>query len=141
MKSPPPPSPLMLLILTSALAAAGMTDPACCRPPTLQNAPIVTCCCFGRGPVGARLTVDREWALRGEELGLAVEVDNRSTAAVRRMRVALRETCEMRRESSGDLMLHKGETFQTHMAAQQLEGVPARTAAVGGQARCAAMAG
>lgn len=115
-----------------------MTDPACCGPPTLQDAPIFTCCCLGRGTVCARLTVDREWALRGEELGLTVEVDNRSTAAVRRMRVALRKTCEMRRESSGDRMLHKGETFHTHMAVQHLECVPARTAAVGGQARCAA---
>ena len=116
-----------------------------------QDAPATTCLCFRRGNICARLTLDRDWAMRGQEVGVSVEVDNRSAAAVRHITLALRQTCLLR----GGPDIHEAEVYDYEMPAwipylcqcqgfcvpvgyahripkrlarQRVEGVPARTA-------------
>ena len=92
------------------------------------------CCCFDRGAISARLALDRDWALRGEEVGVTIEVDNQSSLDVEFLVVSLWSAWQLRGVPHPGLLGDKFKDEDRASPERVLEGVPAHTAVQGDKA-------
>ncbi|KAL4449547.1 hypothetical protein ABPG77_007191 [Micractinium sp. CCAP 211/92] len=93
--------------------------------------PLVACCCFNRGMLSAHVRLDRDKVQPGEEVGVILEVDNKSKLAVDVVELSLKREAVARERPSGGMT----RRFHAELAKGQHPGVQPFTSLQGGLAR------
>lgn len=97
--------------------------------------PLVACCCFSRGVLSAHVRLDRDKVQPGEEVGVILEVDNRSKLPVDAIELCLKREVVARERPNGGMT----RRFFAELAKTQHPGVQPFTTLQGGLARCMQM--
>ncbi|KAL4421523.1 hypothetical protein ABPG75_010814 [Micractinium tetrahymenae] len=93
--------------------------------------PLAACCCFNRGMLSAHVRLDRDRVQPGEEVGVVLEVDNKSKLPVDGIELSLKREVVARERPSGGT----SRRFHSEMARTQHPGVQPFTTLQGGLAK------